>query len=276
VTAERTRYSSIVFDSARWEGFDFREGDIVISTPPKCGTTWTQMICGLLIFQTADLPRPLDLLSPWFDMLTRSRADVVTELDAQAHRRFIKSHTPFDGLPYDERVTYIAVGRDPRDVYMSWDNHMSNLDLMQLIAAREKAVGLDDIMDVLEKGPTEFAESIVDRFWDWVDRDVAVAEFMSLHATLYHLTSFWNERNRPNVVLLHYDDLKRDLEGEMRSLAKRLAIDVPEQHWPALVDAAGFESMRTNADRVAPDTANRIWQSNTNFFNRGTSGQWRE
>src|SRR5262249_38699700 len=35
---------------ARWEGFEFRPGDIVISTPKKCGTTWTQMLCALLIF----------------------------------------------------------------------------------------------------------------------------------------------------------------------------------------------------------------------------------
>jgi aryl sulfotransferase len=44
------RYSNMVWDSARWEGFELRPDDIVISTPPKCGTTWTQMICALLIF----------------------------------------------------------------------------------------------------------------------------------------------------------------------------------------------------------------------------------
>ena len=40
------RYRSLVADSARWDGFAFRTGDIVISTPTKCGTTWTpQMLC---------------------------------------------------------------------------------------------------------------------------------------------------------------------------------------------------------------------------------------
>jgi hypothetical protein len=33
--------------------------------------------------------------------------------------------------------------------------------------------------------------------------------------------------------------------------------------------------MRAGADRIAPDTTNRIWQSNQQFFHRGTSGQWR-
>ena len=81
------------------------------------------MICALLIFQTPTFDRSLDLISPWLDMLTRPLDEVVADLDAQQHRRFIKSHTPLDGLPFDERVTYICVGRDPRDVAISWDHH---------------------------------------------------------------------------------------------------------------------------------------------------------
>ena len=44
------RYQSPDEDSARWLGFPFRDGDIVISTRSKTGTTWVQMICALLIF----------------------------------------------------------------------------------------------------------------------------------------------------------------------------------------------------------------------------------
>src|SRR6187455_1231536 len=95
------RYRSIVADNARWDGFEFRPGDIVISTPPKCGTTWTQMLCALLVFDGPELPRPLGELSPWLDMLTRPIEDVVAMYDAQDHRRFIKTHTPLDGLPLD-------------------------------------------------------------------------------------------------------------------------------------------------------------------------------
>src|SRR5205823_11359965 len=125
-----TRYRSIVSDSARWEGFEFRADDIVISTPPKCGTTWMQMICALLVFQTPELDASIDELSPWLDMLTRDRDETVAHLERQTHRRFIKSHTPLDGLPFDERVTYICVARDPRDVALSWDNHMANMNFL--------------------------------------------------------------------------------------------------------------------------------------------------
>src|SRR3954453_4432557 len=78
------RYEGKVFDSARWDGFEFRPGDIVITTPPKCGTTWTQMICALLIFQTPAFDRGLDQISPWLEMLTRDIDGVFADLEKQA------------------------------------------------------------------------------------------------------------------------------------------------------------------------------------------------
>ena len=58
------RYTSADEDSARWDGFPFRDGDIVISTRSKTGTTWVQMICALLIFQRPDLEAPVGWYSP--------------------------------------------------------------------------------------------------------------------------------------------------------------------------------------------------------------------
>ena len=61
-----------------------------------------------------------------------------------------------------------------------------------------------------------------------------------LAATLHHLASFFAVRDRPNVILLHYADLKEELEGQMRRLAARLSITVPEERWPALVRPGAF------------------------------------
>ncbi|MBA2521671.1 MAG: sulfotransferase domain-containing protein, partial [Chloroflexia bacterium] len=74
--APRPRYRSIVADSGRWDGFAFRPGDVVISTPAKCGTTWTQMLCALLIFDGPVFPALLSEVSPWLDMCTRPLAEV--------------------------------------------------------------------------------------------------------------------------------------------------------------------------------------------------------
>lgn len=269
------RYQNLVFDSARWDGFEFRDGDIVISTPPKCGTTWTQTICALLILGPPPFPASLDLLSPWLDMLTRERSSVVADLGAQTHRRFMKTHTPLDGIPWDERVTYICVARDPRDVALSWDNHMDNMDMLALIGAREAAVGLDDVADVLAAGPPVRPESPRDRFWYWVDERPVVG-VSCLASTVEHVQTFWAVRDRPNVVLLRYEDLQADLAGEMRALADRLGIEVAEAQWPALVEAATFESMRGRASELAPNATAKLWHDDRQFFNRGTSGQWRE
>jgi hypothetical protein len=73
--------------------------------------------------------------------------------------------------------------------------------------------------------------------------------------------------------MLHYHDLKADLEGQMRGLAVHLGIDVPGERWPALVEAATFESMRRDSDRTAPSGS---WKDQGSFFKRARSGAWRD
>ena len=55
-----TRYRTFLSDSALWTGFRFRAGDIVISPPPKCGTTWMQMLSALLVFGHRRARPPVD------------------------------------------------------------------------------------------------------------------------------------------------------------------------------------------------------------------------
>jgi aryl sulfotransferase len=135
-------YRSGLTDSGRWRQFPLRPDDIIISAPSKCGTTWLQMICALLVFRTEDLPVALTTVSPWLDMRLRPLADVTRALEAQRHRRFIKTHTPLDGLPRMPGVSYVVVGRDPRDVAVSMDHHRGNLDdrvIHRLLTAGETA-----------------------------------------------------------------------------------------------------------------------------------------
>jgi aryl sulfotransferase len=263
-------------DSNRWQRFSARAGDIVISTPGKTGTTWMQMICALLIFQRTTFDRSLDLISPWLDMQTRDIGDVIADLEAQQHRRFIKTHTPLDGLRYEARVTYICVGRDPRDVAISWAHFQDNINLQALFAARERAVGNEDLAEMYsewEPAPTDPLE----RFWHWVDASAeGEVAHVSLASTMHHFATFWEMREQPNVVLVHYADLRRDLAGEMRRIAQRLEIDLDEDRLPALVGAAGFDRMRERADEVVPDSTQSLWKSNRAFFHSGRNGQWRE
>ena len=277
VDRAQIRYRGEVYDSDRWRGFRFRPDDIVISTPPKCGTTWTQMICALLVLQRPELDRPLSTLSPWLDMRTRARRDVVADLEAQGHRRFIKTHTPLDGLPLDPSVTYICVGRDPRDVAISMEGHRDNMDIEAFRAAIREAAAIDGI-DVEVGSPVPpRPDGERERFWHWVDDDTPPAlSGTSLRRTLHHFQGFWDVRDQPNVVLLHYDDLKSDLEAQMRGLAGRLGIEVADDRWASLVAAADFDAMRSRAGRLAPRSGDTsLWRDEGRFFRRGSSGQWR-
>jgi sulfotransferase family protein len=265
------QYQTWLADSRRWDGFEFRADDIVISTPSKCGTTWMQMICALLVFGDANLPRPLTELSPWLDIQTDSISNVLATLTAQRHRRFIKTHTPLDGLPFDERVIYICVGRDPRDAAISLDNHRTTISREALVKAREVAVGSGD--DVSADAPARIDDP-VQRFWRWVEDDLPPSDGLEL--LLHHLGTFWDRRQASNVVLVHYADLRRDLEDEMRRLAERLGVGIDEDVWPGLVAEARFDRMRRRADTLAPQvTTDGLWPDPSRFFHRGTSGQWR-
>ena len=273
--SNRLRYHSFIQDSARWNDFPFRSGDIVICTPPKCGTTWMQMICALLIFQDGPLEKPLTTLSPWLDMFLHGKAEVFAQLAAQQHRRFIKTHTPLDGLPSDERVTYICVGRDPRDVAISMLNHRANMNfeafvrIIQGVAGRE-GIDLPALPDT--PPPPETLETL---FWQWVDDPNPVTECISsLLTTLYHFEVALRARDHANVVVMHYGDLMADREGEMRRLAASLGITIPEQNWAALVEAASFDHMRARAVQLAPNSDQNVWKETRQFFHSGTGGHW--
>ena len=111
----RHRYEHMVFDSGRWQNFKPRPDDILICTSYKAGTTWTQMLCALLIFRTPEFGQPLTTLTPWLDLKATPIDELLAVYEAQTHRRFIKTHTPLDGLPYFPEATYLTVGRDPRE-----------------------------------------------------------------------------------------------------------------------------------------------------------------
>ena len=96
----------------------------------------------------------------------------------------------------------------------------------------------------------------------------------SLVGVLHHLADAWS-RHQANVLLIHYDDLIADLDGEMRLLADRLGIEVPEGVWPELVAAATFEQMRARSNELTPNTLG-VLKDPSAFFRRGSSGAGRE
>jgi aryl sulfotransferase len=263
------RYQSMVSDSARWESFEHRPGDIIISTPPKCGTTLVQMMCALLIFDGPDFPARLDDLSPWLDMNTRSDDEVLAQVAAMTHRRFLKTHTPLDGIPEWDDVTYVVVGRDPRDVFVSWEHHSANVDPERFVAVVDESVGIDKVAPFLGERPTTM-EARLDR---WLVDDSPTAT-MSLAVVAGHLDVAWRRRARNNVLLFHFEDLRDDRAGSMRRLAEGIGLGVAPARLAELAASASLDRMRSRAEDLAPNTKS-IFADSTRFFRSGDSGEGR-
>lgn len=247
----------------RWADFSFRQGDVVISALPKTGTTWMQMICALLIFQAPVLPGPLQELSPWIDDGLTTGDEVCSRLAGQKHRRFIKSHLLPGEIPVDTRATYIVLGRHPLDSAISvYYVRGSKLSTASARSSGQAVPAMPSPREAL---------------LDFIDGDSVLGagmEGITLPLVLTRLSLAWEHRDAPNVVFVHYEDLLRDLEGQMRSLAGHLGITVPEVTWPGLVQAATFEQMRAIADRVQP--LRSLKDQPQLFFRGGRSGTGRE
>jgi aryl sulfotransferase len=316
----------------------------VISTRRKSGTTWMQMICALLIFQTPELPEPLEHLSPWLDNMVMPHDFVYAQLGEQRHRRFIKTHTPLDGIPLDPRVTYIVTARHPLDTFVSLCRHNEIIgpppdspppgsvgpppgapplgsfgpppdapppgsfgappggpppgsvgSPPDHNGPPPDGIGPSPVWQLTGQprppkrprlpapprppappAPPASRETLHDVLLRWIADDDDPRRYPdSLPGVMWHLSDAWARRGEPNVLLVRYDDLLADLEGQMRWLAGRLGIAVPEQAWPALTQAATFERMRDRADDLVPLPPG-ISVDTALFFRRGTSGAGRE
>jgi len=252
-------YRNAVFDNRRWAGFKPRPADIFVCTPPKCGTTWTQTILASLLWPDGNAPASVQQLSPWIEFEVFPVEVMRAALEAQTHRRFMKSHTPADGIPFFDDAKYIVVGRDGRDAFMSMCNHLERFkdELRDSLNARAAADGVPPMPGWNSDVHGFFASWLADAFH------------------FAHIASFWRLRNDPRVLFVHYNDLKRDLGAEMRRIAGFLAIPVPEPKWPAVVARCTFEAMRARSAEIGMFEL-AFEGGAESFLFKGTNGRWRD
>lgn len=281
---DRVVYRSLMADNLRWDALQLRDGDIIISAPSKSGLTWTQRLVSLLVFDGPDLPGPLSTVSPWLDQTIRPIEEVVATLDAQQHRRFIKTHTPLDGLVLDDRVSYICVGRDPRDAAVSMLYQSANMNEDRMRILHEAVVPFH------ERIAPPFAElgharSPTEEFRDWMEGPnqpppgigfTHLKGIGTLANILHQLGTVWVRRHLPNVALFHYADYQADLAGELLRLARVLGIAATRDRARDLAQYATLDAMRSRASEIAPNTTDGIWHSDERFFRRGGSGDWQQ
>lgn len=260
---------SRVFDSTRWDHYQPRDDDIIIGTYSKCGTTWMQRIVGMLVFRSA-APRVLSEVSPWLDMrLFESLETTLNAAEVQTHRRFFKTHLPLDALPIYQGVKFIHVARDGRDAAMSLHNHLLNFSPV----LRQRLDDLSRSDPKFGDGYPPVPESPAAFFADWITDGGSQGD---LGASFFHVeNTYWRARADPDMLLVHYNDLKTDRGGEMRRIAAYLGIEIADALWPELIEAAGFDAMKAQGDMLLPH-AKQVWNGGSSrFMNKGMNKQWR-
>lgn len=251
------------FDSTVWNDFRFRDDDVVIATYGKSGTTWMQQIVGQLIFDGAEGVAVHDL-SPWLDLRIPPKEVKLSALEAQTHRRFIKTHLPVDALVFSPAAKYIYIGRDGRDVAWSFHNHHSKANEHWYAAINDSPGRVGPPIDRPHA-------DVLTYYREWFERDGH--PFWPIWD---NVRSWWQIRHLPNVHLVHFANLKKDLAGEMRRIAQFLDIPIDETRWPMIVEHCTFEHMKKNAARVTPLGGMIFDGGGDSFINKGTNGRWRD
>ncbi|WP_340644856.1 sulfotransferase domain-containing protein [Phenylobacterium sp.] len=249
-------------NSTVWNDFAFRDDDVIVATYAKSGTTWTQQIVGQLIHGGRE-DIAMHELSPWLDLRIMP-PEAIAAVAAQPHRRVMKTHLPVDALVFSPRAKYLYIGRDGRDVLWSLHNHHAHGNELFFGA-------LNDTPGRVGPPLPPADPDIRSYFNTWLAQDGY--PFWSFWDSI---TSWWAIRDLPNVKLVHFDALKADLAGEMKSIADFLEVDIPAAQWPDVVAHCTFDYMKANAEKVAPLGGALFEGGASTFINKGTNGRWRD
>ena len=275
MTKQLIRPSRVLRDylsnSVVWEDFlaqgGFVEGDIVVADPFKAGTTWTQRIIQQILHNGEEKEDGLSDTSPWLDSSWGDHAQMLQVLKDQRDagvRRVIKSHLPADALPIAAEARYVFVGRNGKDLGLSFHNYLKNFsESTMLTINRIHAQWCAEHVDlVIPQDKQQFFD------W-WLDTDGCGC------CDLFDVTkSWWKLRNEPNVLLVHYQKLKDDLADQIDRLARFLSIDPASLRMDAIVEHCSFEHMSGRADKMAPFGGAHMTDSKA-FFDKGPKRDYR-
>jgi aryl sulfotransferase len=180
-------------------------------------------------------------------------------VEVQTHRRFLKTHLPMDALLFSEKAKYIYIGRD---VVWSMYNHHANANQLwyELLNDTPGRVG-----PPIKPPPTDIRQY----FRDWMDRDGH-----PFWPFWENVRTWWQFRHLPNILFVHFANLKADMPGQMRRIAEFLEVPIDEPHWQETLEYCSFDWMKRNAQKSVP-LAGAFWEAGAQvFINKETNGRW--
>jgi len=278
--------------SRKWALVPYRHDDVVIASYPKSGTTWMQQIVRCLLHHNNNLLGPLftmDHLSPWIDYRNTSRDFIIRNVvnSPLTTRRFLKTHLPLDALPTSTPSpgngnpdsssssnaivpAFIYIARDGRDVVWSFYNHHRSYTPEHVAAMSRAGWKGQPFPDFVAENlsPTQY-------FQRWLENDG-----YPLWPFFHLVKSWWDVRNHPKVLLVHYNNLIRDRAAEIHRiqsfLAQHGAVANETKHaLETAVRESAFDAMKAAGNHIAPLGGKFLQQGSNSFFNKGTNGRWK-
>lgn len=254
------RPKTVFLDSSCWEPAPFsriaRPGDVVVSSMMKSGTTWTRQIVDLLRHQTDTAPESSSTEAAWFppnlkdsvpfpdfvhypDETLSDRIRHYEGIWARAPdhvKRGIATHATPPLLPLRDDLRYVVVARAPVEVFASV--------LPYLHTMSDQALDLWGRCDHVP--PSTFADF----------KQAWLHHGMADHIVHNHLLSWWPHRNRRNVLLVHYADLKRDIGGTVNKIASFLGIKLTDEQHAEVLRKSSFQWMKAHSENM---TGSATW-----------------
>ena len=229
-----------------------RPDDIWVVTYPKSGTTWTQQIVRLIINRGKEDGLKITDAVPWVEGFTSIPAigfKYHVDIEKMASPRAFKSHFPYGmmpcGLPSSTSGRYIYVVRNPRDVAVSFFHQYRSLPFYPHYE-------WEDFFEKFLKGDVDFG--------DYFD----------------HILSWWSHKDDDNVLLLKYEDMKKDLPTAVAAIAKFIGQDISKELVEEIAHRTTFENMKKDS------SANYEWRNSkvlkptrTDFMRKGIVGDWK-
>jgi len=177
----------------------------------------------------------------------------------------MKTHLPVDALVFSPKAKYLYVVRDGRDVAWSLFNHHAGFTeqmypLMNNVFGRQGDPLVPPTGDVRQY------------FLEWLD-----GGGLPMGVSFWdHVQGWYDVRHLPNVLLLHFNDLKADLPGQMRRIAQFLGIAIDDAKMPKMLEHCSIEYMRDTAPQHSPILDLAFQQGGKTFFHKGTNGRWKD
>ena len=227
-------------DPAIQQRIEWRDGDVVVSVPPKSGTTWTMNIVHQLLTGGTDAFDDIYAEVPWIEFLAhpgethQDVADRIAEMP-RGRRRAFKSHSAPPDIPFVARgagpdVKYVVIFRHPEEALVSFRPFLA-----QHAEEWHELWGMPHGLLSRPDFPSFY--------WDVIDAHGMQVRFFGF------LQAWWPLRNRDNVLFLHYSDMKRDHEASIRRIAAFIGAHPKPAQWPRILEYTSFAWMKQHEDK---------------------------